>query len=79
MPILIIQGTTDIQVAVSEAEALKVAAPKAELVIVEGMSHVLKTVEIERTKNIATYTDPTLPLRTALMSSIVKFVKSIRP
>jgi uncharacterized protein len=76
-PVLIIQGTTDIQVAVSEAEALKAAAPKAELAIIDGMNHVLKTVVIDREKNSATYTDPTLPLSAELMPRIVKFVKSI--
>jgi uncharacterized protein len=77
VPILIIQGTTDIQVAVSEAEALKAAAPKAELTIIEGMNHVLKTVVIDREKNSAAYTDPTLPLSSELMPRLVKFVKSI--
>ncbi len=44
VPALIVQGTTDIQVTVAEAEALKAARPDAQLAIMEGMNHVLKQV-----------------------------------
>ena len=40
IPVLIIQGTTDIQVPVAEAKALQAAKPEAQLVIVDGMNHV---------------------------------------
>ncbi|HEX5215985.1 MAG TPA: alpha/beta fold hydrolase, partial [Vicinamibacterales bacterium] len=36
MPILILQGTTDIQVTPAEARALNAAAPNAQLVVIEG-------------------------------------------
>ncbi|MDL2356694.1 MAG: alpha/beta fold hydrolase, partial [Pseudomonadota bacterium] len=45
VPVLIAQGSTDIQVAVSEAEALKQALPRARLVLIPGMNHVLKMVD----------------------------------
>jgi fermentation-respiration switch protein FrsA (DUF1100 family) len=44
VPVLIVQGTTDIQVGVGQAEALKKARPDAVLAIVPGMNHVLKEV-----------------------------------
>ena len=78
VPILILQGTTDIQVAVSEAELLKRAAPKSELVILTGMNHVLKSVEVDPIKNIASYSDPILPLHAELVSRVVKFVKALK-
>ena len=73
-PILICQGTTDIQVAVEEAEALKKAAPAAKLVIIGGMNHVLKTVSAEPLKQTASYSDPALPINAELIKNIIEFV-----
>lgn len=74
VPILIAQGTTDIQVSTENAELLAKANPLAELVVVEGMNHVLKMVEMERGKNMAAYTNPDLPVSKELISAIVDFV-----
>jgi fermentation-respiration switch protein FrsA (DUF1100 family) len=38
MPVLILQGTTDIQVSVGDAELLAKANPAAKLVLIEGMT-----------------------------------------
>ena len=73
-PILICQGTTDIQVALEEAEALKKNAPAAQLVIIEGMNHVLKTVPADPVKQTASYTDSALPINPELMKNIIEFV-----
>ena len=73
-PFLICQGTTDIQVAVEEAEALKKAAPAAKLVIIGGMNHVLKTVSAEPLKQTASYSDPALPINAELIKNIIEFV-----
>lgn len=77
MPILIVQGTTDIQVAVSEANALKAAAPAATLTVIDGMNHVLKNVVADPSKQTASYSDPTLPLHPALVPAIVEFVRKL--
>src|SRR5262245_17085181 len=60
--VMIVQGTTDIQVSVDEAKALKAAKPDAELLIVEGMNHVMKTAPADRVQNAATYSNPDLPI-----------------
>ena len=73
-PILILQGTTDIQVEVAQAELLKKASPHAKLTIIKGMNHILKTAPADRQENMATYKDPALPLSTGLMGAIVGFV-----
>ena len=73
-PILICQGTTDIQVALEEAEALKKNAPAAQLVIIVGMNHVLKTVPADPVKQTASYTDSALPINPELMKNIIEFV-----
>ena len=74
IPILIIQGTTDLQVSKEDAEALKEGNPKAKLIEIIGMNHILKSARKEREKNIQTYYDPYLPLHTALIPAILKYV-----
>ncbi|MEK5332484.1 alpha/beta hydrolase [Lysinibacillus sp. FSL W8-0992] len=72
--VLIIQGTTDIQVKATDAEALKQGNEKAELIYMDGMNHILKNAPENREENIATYADPTLPLHTNLLPAIHKFI-----
>ena len=74
VPILILQGTTDIQVEVKEAEMLKACKPKATLKIITGMNHILKEAQMDRGKNIATYANETLPLMPGLVDVIAAFV-----
>ena len=76
VPCLIVQGDTDIQVPVTTARALQEAQPSAELVIVEGMNHVLKLVPNDQAKQLASYQDPSLPLASKLHESIVRFLRS---
>lgn len=73
-PILIVQGTTDLQVKVKEAQRLAKAQPKAELVIIDGMNHILKTAPADPEANLATYSNPDLPLTDGLVSHIVNFL-----
>ncbi|MCS0588033.1 alpha/beta hydrolase [Massilia norwichensis] len=75
MPVLIVQGTTDIQVGVEQAQALKAARPDAELLIVPGMNHVLKEVPLDPQQPLASYSDPALPLHPQLMPAVVGFLK----
>ncbi len=74
IPLLIIQGTTDLQVSKEDAEALEEGNPKAKLIEIIGMNHILKSARKERDKNIQTYYDPYLPLHTALVPTILKFI-----
>jgi hypothetical protein len=74
-PILIIQGTTDIQVSVSDADKLASANKKSQKQIIEGMNHILKEAELDRQKNIQTYSMPDLPLKKELIKFIVKFIE----
>jgi pimeloyl-ACP methyl ester carboxylesterase len=75
VPVLIVQGTTDIQVAVDDAKRLGAASPKAKLLIVEGMNHVLKSVSPDKEKQAASYSDPSLMLAPDLLVNIVDFVR----
>jgi pimeloyl-ACP methyl ester carboxylesterase len=77
IPTLIIQGTTDLQVSVADAEKLKKAKSDAQLVIIPNMNHVLKDAPADRDQNLATYEKPDLPLKAELMPAIVKFIDGI--
>ncbi len=75
IPILILQGTTDLQVEVKEGQMLKSCNPAATLKIISGMNHILKESSADVKKNTATYSDPALPIMPALVTDIVKFIK----
>lgn len=74
-PVLIIHGTTDIQVSLADADRLAKANPQAEKQIIDGMNHIMKEAELERQKNLQTYSQPELPLKTGLGKIIVDFIK----
>lgn len=76
IPVLILQGTTDTQVPVTEAKALQVAKPDARLRLVEGMNHVLKAVS-DPAKQVASYSDPTLPVVPEVPKAIGEFVRAL--
>ena len=74
IPILIIQGTKDIQVTVEDAKRLSKANPKAQLVLLDKMNHIFITVEGDRQANIATYNNPAIPLADGLVKNITDFI-----
>lgn len=77
MPVLIINGTTDLQVPVKQAKILHHAATHAGLKIVKGMNHILKTAPADRAINLGTYSKPDLPLKKEVVMDIVAFINSI--
>ena len=78
VPVLIVQGTTDVQVGTDDAQTLAAAAPSATLVLVEGMNHILKEAEADFQKNVATYNDPALPLKPELAAHLQGFFKQFK-
>jgi pimeloyl-ACP methyl ester carboxylesterase len=74
LPILLIQGTSDIQVTTDDANLLAKANPKATLKLVDNMNHVLRSVTGDRQANIATYNNPSLPLSDGLVTTISGFI-----
>jgi pimeloyl-ACP methyl ester carboxylesterase len=75
IPILIIQGTTDLQVSVDNATKLKDAKSNATLDIIHGMNHILKDAPIDKDQNMATYKDPDLPLDAQMVTDMIDFIK----
>ena len=79
LPVLIVRGGKDIQVAAADAEALHAARPDARLVTPPTMNHVFKDVAgDDRASNLATYADSSLPVDPALVAAVTEFVKKAR-
>jgi pimeloyl-ACP methyl ester carboxylesterase len=74
-PVLVVQGTRDLQVAPLEAEKLLTARPDAVYLEVADMNHVLKAVPAEPAANLAAYSDPDLPLAPGLVEGITAFLQ----
>lgn len=74
-PVLIVQGESDLQVTADDAYALKDADAQAVLRLFPGVNHVLKTVVgDDRAANLATYSDPGLPLAPGVAKTIADFI-----
>lgn len=78
MPVLIVQGTTDLQVTERDARLLAAANPKGKLVLVPGMNHILKTAPADPQANMATYNNPDLPLEPVFTKAVVTFIQSLK-
>lgn len=73
--ILIVQGTTDLQVKTEEAYLLSKGNPKAELLIIDNMNHVLKESSMDTKENMGTYNMPNMPLKAGFLEAIIEFIK----
>ena len=76
MPILLINGTKDLQVSESEAKLLKEANEKATLIIIENMNHVLFEIKGDDLENSKSYNESFRPISPKLISSIIDFISS---
>ncbi len=75
VPVLILNGTMDIQVGEENAEILQKARPSSELVIVADMNHVLKKADCKKlAKQLTIYKDPDAPLVKDLVKAITGFI-----
>ena len=78
-PVLVVQGTADLQMRVADARLLAAACPGADLLLVPGMNHVLKTPAEGRAANLAAYADATLPLAHGLPDAVARFMSQGHP
>ena len=74
IPVMIIQGTTDIQIGLDDAKRLAKALAGSKLVVIEGMNHIMKPAPADRQMNILTYTQPDLALKKELIFNLIPFV-----
>ena len=77
IPVLILQGDNDLQVATVEADLLAAAKPDAQKVIVKDMNHVLKTTDLKDLEGqMPIYNDPELPINAEFIKSMVDFIEN---
>ncbi len=77
IPVLLVSGTTDLQVGIEDTKLLSKADPKAKVAIITGMNHVMKSAPSDRELNLKTYNTPDLPIHPDLVPALVNFVKQV--
>jgi len=78
IPVLIMQGTRDLQVKEEQAEMLHKAAPNSELVLLKDMNHVFREIkEEEKDLNFASYSNAEKPLHPEIIPVLTDFIKNL--
>ncbi len=77
IPVLIIHGSKDIQVSHIDAELLHKTSNGSKLDIIENMNHLFKEIKGDLNENMASYTNPELPVMKELTSIIATFINEI--
>lgn len=78
IPILIINGTEDVQVDEEEARLLHRSKPMSELYLINNMNHVLKEINSGDTiENAKSYNEPQRPVMTELIEKITVFINGL--
>ncbi len=77
-PVLIVQGETDLQATVADAQRVHAARPDAKLVLVPEVNHVLKHVA-DRTLagQGPSYNDPGLPIAAEIVTAIADWILAL--
>lgn len=75
IPVLIINGTKDLQVKKEEAELLHKANDKSDYKLIENMNHVLFIIEGDAQENAKSYNNPSGKISEEMVSAIVDFIK----
>ena len=75
IPVLIVQGTNDVQVSIEDANLLAKACTHAQLILIKNMNHIFRIVEGDRDTNIATYSNSSLPISDELTNGITEFTR----
>ena len=74
IPVLIIQGTHDIQIDVDDAIKLDLAAKNSQLELIEGMNHVFRQASENRLLNLQTYGNPNIPIDNNMVDIVSEFI-----
>jgi pimeloyl-ACP methyl ester carboxylesterase len=77
-PVVIVQGATDLQATIADAEQLHAARPDAKLVVIPEVNHVLKR---DTNQTIAgqmgSYKDPTMPIVSVVVTTIADWITAL--
>lgn len=74
VPALVVQGTEDLQITLQDANLLHEAGQNSNLVVIDGMNHVLKTASGDLAAQYSSYITTTVPMHPELMPAIAVFV-----
>ncbi|MFM8914138.1 MAG: alpha/beta fold hydrolase, partial [Flammeovirgaceae bacterium] len=74
IPVLVVQGTNDVQVSVDDAKSLVRTNVHAKLLLIEEMNNILKIVKGDRQANLMTYSNPSLPISDELINEVSRFI-----
>lgn len=75
LPILIVHGQQDLQVPDGDAQRLHRSNPGSELLVIDDVNHLLKSVKIgDRQDNLESYADPDRPISGRVVQAIADFV-----
>ena len=77
IPILILQGSSDLQVGVKDAELLASANKNARLTMIPKMNHIFVEINGDEQANKDSYTNASLPISSSLSTAIVQFIKAL--
>ncbi|MCL8008805.1 lysophospholipase [Gelidibacter japonicus] len=75
LPVLIVNGTKDLQVSIAEAQLLHEASKTSELVVIDKMNHVLFIIHGDAQENAKSYNDSRGKVSEELITRIVDFIK----
>ena len=75
IPVLIINGTKDLQVSTAEAQLLKAHKKDAELVIIENMNHLLFEINGDDLVNTKSYNDLSYPIMPEVITAMLHFIQ----
>ena len=77
-PLLVVQGTTDIQINLNDAIKLSTVNPRTRWAIISEMNHVLKPcASLDQQAQMMTYINDTLPLAPTLVATIADFLSKL--
>jgi pimeloyl-ACP methyl ester carboxylesterase len=77
VPMLVVQGQRDLQTSEADARRIAGANPRARLVLLPEVNHVLKVAPADdRAANLATYADSSRPLAPGVAEAIADFIRS---
>jgi len=75
IPVLIINGTKDLQVSASEAQVLKAHKADAELVIIDNMNHILFEINGDDLVNTKSYNEMSHSIMPEVITSMLHFIQ----
>ena len=78
-PVLIVHGDNDLLVDVDNAARLAAARPDAKVVILPGMTHMLKNGPRDVAGQNAVRANPSIPLSPGLIDAMASFLAAVRP